>query len=213
MPVVFASNQSLTIILKAGTQGNVYHCAGSEFLCIAATGVFTMSFDGSAFFQMQGGLGFSQAYTSLWFSNTSAADISVTFYFGTLKLNMSILNFVPGTSAIPVNATITSTIIGATETVPGQLLVTANAGVATPLSAASFFVTWFEIVAQNTYAGGVNAGTVRLGASGAANSQPRALSPGDAWDVSAKAGGKIDLNKIYMVTANNGDGVTVLYFQ
>ena len=211
MPVTFASNQSLTIVIKAGVQGVSYHCAGSEFLCVAATGVFTMSYDGSAFFQMQGGLGFSQSYTQLWFSNTSGADISVTFYFGTLKLNMSILNFVPGTSAIPVNATITSTAIAATETVPGQFLKTTTAAAIVALQAASLYVRWCLIIAQKDLAGTANAGVVRLGTSIAANSQPWPLSPGDEFTVPIPDGSKLDLSKLFLSVATNGDGVTVLY--
>ena len=152
----------------------------------------------------------SATYASVTFYNTAGIAVIATVYTGLepTQLASTTIN-----NSITVNGTITAPLASAAEAVPGQLLVAANAGVVTPLSVAALYVTWFEIVAQNTYAGGVNAGSVRLGSSAAANSQPRALAPGDAWDVSAKAGGKIDLNKIYMATANNGDGVTILYFQ
>lgn len=208
-----ASNKSQTITLKAGQSGAVQHVTGSEFLCVTATGVFQMSFDGSNYFDMQGGISFSQPYTSLWFTNNTGADIVLEFYYGTLKLSMNVLNFVAGAAAVPVSAVLSSPVASASEALGNQFVKVPAINTVTALSAGQLFVSWVLLIAKQGFAGALNAGAVGVGWSNAANAQPLVMNPGDQWVIPVRVGGKVDLAKLFMVTANAGDGLVVMYIQ
>jgi len=78
---------SATIVVKANTI-TPFYCTGKVFSCITATALLQMSFEGQRYFDINSNLVMSsdEPFTQLFFQNTTATDITIKFYAGSVAV-------------------------------------------------------------------------------------------------------------------------------
>jgi hypothetical protein len=95
---------------------------------------------------------------------------------------------------------------------PNQLLVNSAAGPTQVTTTVGSFFRIARILPVKDLAGTPNVGTVKIGWSNAASSQPLALAAGSAPIVyEAPVGATHDLSDLWFVVANAGDGLVILW--
>ena len=210
----------ITVTIPANGTIN-YTASGRYFLLKATTGEFLLSTDaGSRTYDFQNpGEGFGDstapAFRRLTFTNNTASSITAVFYASNnpIRTPDSQVNnqiAVSLSSTINANATLINTLTSCTDETPTTAQVTvATAGTAVAFGTGGTKCRQIVIVAQKTLSGGANAGAVTIGNSSA---QIISLPAGGVFTLNADAGGRFDLGNWYVNAANNGDGISILYF-
>ena len=189
------------------------HVKAKYFLVTALTGSFNVLTSGGEeydFTETGSGFGNDQSpeFGKLTFYDKSGSQNTVTFYASLTPIKTSDVNV---TSTVTVQQQpITNTLAGCTLENEGQLnpkIAVANTAVA--FAAAGTYFRRAIIIAQKDLNQTANTGVVYVG--NAANHQPYTLNPGDLMTLEADTGAKRDFGSWYLLGANVGDGLAIMY--